>query len=271
MGKKRITKMDLDEISMVSRGDDPEADIVISKAAPEKSTSSGDHSATLTGTRSVQTTEVHPDMADEFNIHKEDLPSDEWREYVEGLEEIAVDALGLSEDGEIEDDYDDDFEVWMEEEPVLVGKSASEEDIFKAHPELAERIAKAEQDAEEAIAKAEAEEDKRIHREMIDKAATMPHLGTGVEEMADLLFDLEKSDPDLADRVVKVFRSSSARLENADLFDEIGKSGEGAGDSVLEGAVTEIMKADGELTREQAIVKAMELNPSLYDNQIKEH
>lgn len=275
-GRVRITKMTLDEISLVQRGDDPEAMVLISKAAPDKNTIGTAGSDTVSSNRSsTEDEDQMSDGNDEFEINKDDLPADVV-EYIDGLEEIAWKALGLDSDGTDEDgfDLDDEDEDDNERELVGVGKSADDDDdlaeIRKSHPELAARIEKAEQAADEAEEIAKEEQRRRVYRECIDKAASMPGLGQPTEDLADLFMKLEYGvDETIAKSVEDVLRKADAAIREGALFIEKGSSADG--DDAIETALAEIRKADPELSEHEAMVKLMETNPSLYTDSLKEN
>lgn len=241
--KNRLSDMKFDFISLVPRGDDPLAQVVISKAAPD---------------------EEELNMGDE--ITKDDL-DEQVVAYIEGLE-TEVDTLNKSlEDAETA--RDEALEALAKaEDNGLIVKSEEEQRkalIEKADPAVRALLEKAEKDAEEAATIAKAERDKRLEREYLAKAEEMPHIGEEraafgalLRRMADAL-----SPEDVAE-VEKVLKAADAQIEAGAMFSELGRGG---GEVVIsksvEAAANVIRAADPSLTQEQAIAKAYETNPAL--------
>lgn len=252
--RTRIDMMDLDEVSLVGSGDDPEARVVISKA--HKNAGSDQSSGTVisnTGTSEENMPEENDQTTDEISL--DDLPEDVVQ-YIQTLESLLGDEL--EDDGELEE----------EPEPVLVGKSASTEDILKSNPDLAEIVKAATDRADEAERIAKHERDRRVEREMIEKAQQLPLIGDTTEDLASLLHKLNDADPTLATAVEGLLRKANDQLRESDLFSEVGKSTPGAG-SVVAGVIAELQKNDPTLTAEQAEVLAYANNPGLYRDELK--
>lgn len=268
--RTRIDAMNLDEISTVWSGDDPEALIVISKADPNGQHMSNE-GTDVAGTLPVNTNPVEENMPPEM-INKDDLP-DDVVEYIEGLEEIAADKLGLfdlgddhtdvskndpGDEDDDDDDVGDDVDSILKSNPVLAGIIKEAQDAATAAEKRAE--------AAEAIAKAEQE--RRVEAEMIAKAESLSMITQDKSELAGLLGTLYKSDPETASKVEQILKAADAQLREAGLFEEFGKSGTGL-NSEVEAAAAEIRKANPEMTPEQAAAAAYEANPSLYDNELR--
>lgn len=260
MFKKRnqLSKLGLDEISLVPSGDDPSAEVVIAKADDELTNGGESESRTLTSTE--QSGASMPDENDEMI----DLTgvSPEVAAYIAALEdEIQRNDVV----GEILDMIDTE----VEQEPVLVGKSADEdpaEVLAKADPAIRAIVEKAQQDAAEAQAIAKAERDLREHREFVAKAEQLPMISENPEQLAEVLKGLHAADPALATTVEAIFAAANTQIAKGNLFAEFGSSvTPSLGDTEAGSKVDEILKADPSLTPEQAYVKALESNPDLYD------
>lgn len=255
--KVRIDSMELDEISLVGSGDDPQAKVIISKAAPDKNTSNDGSGSTLS-----LTTDSEENMGTE--ISKDDLPA-EVVEYIEDIEDALADALGIT--GDDGDDDDNDAED-RSDELVGAGVEKSAEEILKSNPELAAIVKAAQDEASEAKAIAKAEQDKRLHGEMISKAAALPEISAPTDELAEILKSLYAEVPEVAPKVEQLLKAANTQLQNSALFEEIGKSTRGEGDPVA-AAAAEIRKEKPELTAEQAEAEAFRRNPELYTADLK--
>jgi hypothetical protein len=255
--KVRIDSMELDEISLVGSGDDPQAKVIISKAAPDKNTSNDGSGGTLS-----LTTDSEENMGTE--ISKDDLPP-EVIEYIEDIEDALADALGIT--GAEGDDDDNDAED-RSDELVGAGVEKSAEEILKSNPELAAIVKAAQDEAAEAKAIAKAEQDKRLHGEMISKAAALPEISAPTDELAEILKSLYAEVPEVASKVEQLLKAANTQLQNSALFEEIGKSTRGEGDPVA-AAAAEIRKESPQLTPEQAEAEAFRRDPSLYTAELK--
>lgn len=104
-------------------------------------------------------------------------------------------------------------------------------------------------------------------KEFAEIAKKYAPLGEKEEELAKTLYDMKKSSPENYDAYIGVLDKSLGLVEKSGIFAEIGKSASGAatGNTVdkVESAADEIMKADPNMTREQAIAKAWTDHPEL--------
>ena len=258
--KVRIDSMELDEISLVGSGDDPQAKVIISKAAPDKNTSNDGSGSTLS-----LTTDSEENMGTE--ISKDDLPA-EVVEYINDIEDALADALGITGDDAGDDADEDNDAEDRSDELVGAGVEKSAEEILKSNPELAAIVKAAQDEASEAKAIAKAEQDKRLHGEMISKAAALPEISAPTDELAEILKSLYAEVPEVAPKVEQLLKAANTQLQNSALFEEIGKSTRGEGDPVA-AAAAEIRKEKPELTAEQAEAEAFRRNPELYTADLK--
>jgi len=256
----RLKKIDFDEVSLVRDGDDPQAEVVLAKSA--KSVHEDTPRPTIGSSGDYDT------EADMPEIDKSALPPDVV-EYIETLEKSVdsiVDAFSDVLDEEdikaLEDGTPDDEDVYIIDEDVVDDEEAP---VLKSYiAQLEERVAKAERLAEE-------ERRTRLRAEALKKARSLAPLGD-VEELADLILTVNESgDQKLAERIEKIFMAASEQIRKSAIFDEIGKTVsefDVGGD--LGRTVEEITKANPDLTREQAVMKALEQRPELYDEYLKE-
>ena len=103
-------------------------------------------------------------------------------------------------------------------------------------------------------------------KEFTEIAKKYAPLGEKEEDLANTLFEMKKSSPENYDAYISVLDKSLSLVEKSGVFAEIGKSASGtSGNAVdkVESAADEIMKADPNMTREQAIAKAWIDHPEL--------
>ena len=238
--------------------------------------------------------------SEDQEITKDDLPP-ELVEYIDALEDAldatvdrvqkqdaqieeltkgktnAADLEGAS--GGEDDDEDEEGNARPARKKKGVAESGGKSDpMSKADPALrdliekqAEEVKKANERAEAAEELAKAERQQRLTREFVAKAQTMPMIAENPEELGSLLMDLNELDPSMGEKVEKLFKAANEGLRQGDLFGEIGRHGGSVTSSPAIEAAAEVAKqANPELTPEQAIAKAYEDNPALYDDEIRE-
>ena len=94
-----------------------------------------------------------------------------------------------------------------------------------------------------------------------------------VEETAKAYLALVKTDKPAADRMIEQLRSVSKQAKQGGLFKVLGRDANGdENDAVskMDKAAAELRKDDPTLTKEQAVAKALENDPSLYNNYVTE-
>jgi hypothetical protein len=245
----RLSDMSLDFVSLVAAGDDPLAQVVIAKSAPE---GGGNNS---NGTQEATMGE---------QIAKDDLDP-EVVAYIEGLES-EVDTLSK----QVEDQ-----EKSVEELTDTLSKMAPKDDeaaeaiskalLAKADPAVRELIEKQQADLAEATRIAKAERDARLDREFISKAEALPMLTEDRTALGGLLRRISEAlTPEDTAAVEKMLKAANEQIEKSNLFTEFGRGGANTTVSAnAESAAAEIRKADPTLTPEQALAKAYEANPDL--------
>lgn len=199
------------------------------------------------------------DEAEEDAESTIEIPS-EVLEYIEALESANEELLASIEKMEAERDA----ELEAEEQEIL--KSAD--------PRLVELVKSAEERAIAAEAIAKAERDFRLEREFVSKASSLDHLPVNAEEFGTLLKNIaDQISTEEFDAIWNVLASANTNLSKSGIFNEVGKSaGVEVHDGVteIEKMATRIMADNPTLTKEQAIVKAVSENPSLYNQYIRE-
>lgn len=138
-----------------------------------------------------------------------------------------------------------------EVEPMETKKSAA-----PVEPEVPQFV-------KDAIAKSEAFIEEQRKREMADVAKKYAVLVESVDDLADQLYTLKKSNPDMYATCIAMMDKQAALVEKSGLFAEVGKSGAGftaagGSEAKAEAKAQEIMKADPSIDYNTAIAKAYE-------------
>lgn len=240
--KNRLSKMRFDFVSLVPAGDDPLAQVVISKADP-----------------------THQPQEDDMGdlISKDDLDPTVVA-YIEGLEGENETLAKAVEDAEAEN-----AELQSQIEKMVPAESTPEDiekaALAKADPAVVALIQKQEQRLAEAEAIAKAERDTRLDREFISKAEQMPMLTEDPASFGPVLRRIaENLSAEDAAAVDTVLKAANAQIAAGNLFSTVGVTG--ATTTVAKAAeakAAEIKKADPTLTDEQALAKAYETDPGL--------
>jgi hypothetical protein len=157
----------------------------------------------------------------------------------------------------------------------MVGKG---DPVSKADPEIrqliekqAEEIEKANERAEEAEKIAKSERTQRLTREFVEKASQLPMIAENPQDLGALMMELNALDPAVGEKVEKLFKAANEGLRQGNVFGEIGRHGGSTTSSPAVEAIAEgIRKDNPEMTPEQAVAKAYEDNPELYDEEIRE-
>ncbi len=214
---------------------------------------------TYDGSESISEADRRREGHDVGDIDKEAL-ADDVRRHVEELEKRVTEAEGRAEKAEAE---------------LAKGrKDDDEDDVWKGvPPEIRKRVEAAEKRAAEAEEVAKRERDRRVTREFVEKARGYRGLPVEPDEFGPLLKAVSEKAPEEYEKLEEVLRAADEAIASGRLFDEVGRSGPSRGGDAyakLEAAAAELRKADPELTKEQAIVKAAEQHPELAEAYRKE-
>lgn len=260
VAKNKLFAMEIDEISLVDRPANQHATVLISKAdAPEED--------------AMGYVDADGTPVDENALEHGDVVYNDAGEPFVWVEEGRENEIEF----DIEGDYDSDLE------PELVGKSFGAEvleaiskavsddeqkaAIAKAFAVQQEQLEVYKRQAEEAQAWAAREHDERVTEAFIAKAAEFnlpvaPEvLGPILKKMATVLDDAE------LDIVEKVFTDVGDAL-----YDEVGYVGTGSNgssvfdelDAIAKAAVSKAATGGQEISQEDALIAALELNPEAY-------
>ena len=151
---------------------------------------------------------------------------------------------------------------------------SSEDEILKsADPQIVAIVKAAQERAEAAEMIAKAERDFRLEREFISKAAEYHNLPVEADSFGKVLKSAaEHLDSEVFEALTKVLNAANEMLSNTTMFAEVGKSVGFDNDgptSEINKAAAQIMDKNPGMTREQAIAKAVETNPSLYNSYLR--
>lgn len=149
-------------------------------------------------------------------------------------------------------------------------EEAKTEDILKsADPQIVELVKAAEERAVAAEQIAKAERDFRLEREFIGKAAEMTNLPIEAEAFGKVLkAAAEALDTEVFESLMSVLTAANEGIGSGSLFAEVGKSGSFENDgatSEINKAAARLIEANPSLTHEQAVAKAVESDPTLYN------
>jgi hypothetical protein len=266
----RLTDMEFDEISLVTRPANQLSKVVLYKSGDMDMAEAEDEVFDFDDTvdkggykkghpkdESEEDRIVDEDEAilrlkeSKKNMKKDDGEIESMLNYIEALEsanESLIGKLEESEEGQVSE-YDH----------ILKGADPEIVELFKA---AEERAAVAEE-----IAKAEREN--RLQREFIEKAATYDSLPVESGTFGIVLKDAAESmDADTYDALTTVLAAANEAISQGGLLNEIGvtKSFDAeSGMGRIEQVASVLQAENADLTREAAIAKAVTDDPSLYD------
>ena len=264
----RLTDMEFDEISLVTRPANQLSKVVLYKSGDIEMPEAEDEVFDLDDTldkggykkddddesetdRIVDEDEAILRLKESKKKVKKDEEVESMLNYIEALESANETLMAkLDEAGE---------ESFEEYDHILKGADPEIVELFKA---AEERAAVAEE-----IAKAEREN--RLQREFIEKAATYDSLPVETATFGIVLKDASESmDADTYDALTTVLAAANEAISQGGLMSEIGvtKSFDaGSGMGRIEQVASVLQSENTDLTREAAIAKAVTDDPSLYD------
>lgn len=281
----RIKKLRLGEVSFVDEGDNPGAEVLITKRRQTLDTE-------IMKSRLAEMAEAAGDLAElaageggQEGVEKAatilggmEMDIDQLNERLEQFEADLATVTKAKDDAEtalatanaeIEKLRGQVTELEKAKEP------ADDDDILKGLPQpVRERIEKAEKAAADALESVEKAKDAGELSECITK---MRDLGVAdAEGMGGVLHRIQKgkSTPEDGAKLMEILTiAKNVGDKGAQLFTAIGKakaadapsSDAEAADAKLNEAVEAIQKAKPSLTKEQAYAEALEANPGLYE------
>jgi hypothetical protein len=167
-------------------------------------------------------------------------------------------------------------------EKVVPAKSEEEQEeelkkeaLENLSPEAREYVEKAMKASEEAsrVAKESAEklakaEDEKKTQEFIQKAGIdYPNFPIKAESLGPILKSVSEAvDEEQFKEVARILKAADDAIRTREDLSELDQITETEGLDKLDNAVAELQKADPKMTREAAVLKACETDPSLYSN-----
>jgi len=272
-----LTDMEFDEISLVSRPANQ-----LSKVVLFKSDTDGESMSLEEETLDSEYTDLDKGMGYGKTMKgnmKSKMEIEEEEEDDEEMEKYGMKKKVRKEDSVVElpsevYEYIEALEASNAELSDAVSKMSQEElyeddDIMKsADPRIVELVKSAEDRAIAAEEIAKSERAYRMEQEFISKAQDLNALPVDAEEFGKSLLEIaENVSEETFSYVSKVLEAANESIGNSSLFQEVGKSSvnvDGPLDEVSKAAAA-VRQAHPDLTKEQAIAKAVEENPSLYD------
>jgi hypothetical protein len=277
--------MEFDEISLVTRPANQLSKVVLFKSDSQENI----EMTTGSTNRTVESSNVT--KAANKNLPKMEMEDEEMEdEEMEDEDEKEMDKMGgyrkmKKDDSSIElpsevYDYIEALEAANAEMSEMMEKMASddiakEEDIMKsADPRIVEIVKAAQERAEAAEMIAKAERDFRLEREFIGKAAEYRNLPIEADKFGKVLKSAAEVLPtEVFDAITTVLNAANEMVGNGTMFGEVGKS---VAFGLDDGPTSEISKMASRLREQnpslseaQAIAKAVEANPSLYDSYLR--
>lgn len=285
----RLTDMEFDEVSLVTRPANQLSKVLLFKSDTE----SEDEMPEVVEEETVETEEVAVDETAEVEKGKmKKMPKMEIEvsEEDDMEEEEPMEKKKMKKDDEVEVpseviEYIEALEAANEElmasiEKMEADKQAElaevEDEIMKsADPRLVEIVKAAQERAEAAEAIAKAERDFRLERQFVSKAAELDALPVNAEDFGLLL----KSVADVLtekqyDAIWQVLSAANASITKSAMFSELGKASAPSDNdgpmNIIEKAAARLMNENPNLTKEQAIAKAVAADANLYTQYIRE-
>lgn len=191
-------------------------------------------------------------LPDDWKVNKEDDMSETAQAVPVKKDDGSWDLTGVPEEQRPA------FEAVFKAQEDELAELRKEAEAEASKAENAERIAKA---VEEKLAKAE----------YVAKAEGYDNLAKSADELGELLYDIAKAETDenlpagTSEKLTELLKAANEAAK--DVFKEAGRvggNGKGDAETRLEAAAVEIRKADPSLTKEQAFVKALDNDKTLY-------
>jgi hypothetical protein len=290
----RLTDMEFDEVSLVTRPANQLSKVVLMKsdtaleATVEEQVQDEEQQA-----EEVVAADTQQEISKGKKMKKKAIPAmdeEEEEEDEEDMEKMGYGKMKMKkDDDEIEIpaevyDYIEALESANAELVESVEKlskqiddsveAESEEVLKSADPKLVAIVKGLEERATAAEAIAKAERDHRLLQEFVGKAATLNRLPVKAEEFGAVLKDVADAlTEEQFSAIWQVLSAANTNLSKSGMFAEIGKSTTVANDStmsVIEKAAAALRQANPSLTREQSIARAVEADANLYTQYIRE-
>lgn len=254
-----LKELEVDEVSLVDAGANPEAHIVFFKRKEEKSMAKKETAAEVVKQEELQvkqgTYKVETDLnalkkialaeavkrGEVFELKAEDMPKVEIvdSEKAELQKRVAELEAQLAER-----DAADKAAV----------EKAAQEKLAADNAEISAAFERLNQRFEAYVAKAE-------ESELLKTASKYEILGEKAEELTPVLKKMKAAG--VYDEYISKLDRELALVKKSGTFDEIGKTGAGYAQASIESIAKKLMEADPTLSERAAIDKAFQLHPEL--------
>lgn len=241
-----LKKLVLDEISLVDKGANPGARVVLAKRADASQDSTKDSvekkGAKISAARMMKIKDMMKMLTDLMYEQEGEGPAP--KEDMTMMEKLDVNKMAP------------EIQAHLAE----VEKRGSEE-VAKIQAEATEKIAKAEAATIEALAVAKSEREARIAKEYHEKVSLFKRLPLDVSKDGNVLREIdERCSPEVATRLMEILKAADAAMvESGILMTEIGSiHDEGASASDQLAAVAKRLLSEGKVeTYAKGYVQAM--------------
>jgi len=295
----RLTDMEFDEISLVTRPANQLSKVVLFKSDTPEQEHMTSENEQQNEVEKAKGDKMPEELKRRFGIDDEsedDEDEDEMKKAKmppamddEDDEEDDMDKMYGSKKMKKDDVIDLPSEVYEYIEALEAANSemsdqlekfAAEEseavdtDILKsADPQIVAIVKAAEDRAAAAEKIAKAERDFRLEREFIGKAAELSALPAEAEAFGKVLKSVaEAVDEATFDTLMTVLTAANEGISTGNLFAELGKASAFDNDGPtgeINKAAARLIEANPGLTHEQAVAKAVDANPSLYNEYLR--
>jgi hypothetical protein len=295
----RLTDMEFDEISLVTRPANQLSKVVLFKSDTPEQEHMTSENEQQNEVEKAKGDKMPEELKRRFGIDDEsedDEDEDEMKKAKmppamddEEDEEDDMDKMYGSKKMKKDDVIDLPSEVYEYIEALEAANSemsdqlekfAAEEseavdtDILKsADPQIVAIVKAAEDRAAAAEKIAKAERDFRLEREFIGKAAELSALPAEAEAFGKVLKSVaEAVDEATFDTLMTVLTAANEGISTGNLFAELGKASAFDNDGPtgeINKAAARLIEANPGLTHEQAVAKAVDANPSLYNEYLR--
>lgn len=264
----RLTDMEFDEISLVTRPANQLSKVVLFKSDDKERKNMPKN----------KMDEMYEDEDLEKEMEEEEVEDDEEMQMKKGRRKKAMPFGKSDEDVNLPSEVFDyiealesaNAELADQLEKMAYDEESSSTDILKsADPQIIEIVKAAEERAQAAEMIAKAERDHRLEQEFISKAASeLDALPVNPKEFGLVLKNAsDHLHPDTFESIMDVLRTANSLVDSGNVFTELGKASSFDNNSPLSEinkAAARLVSENPGMTQAQAVAKAVESNPNLY-------
>lgn len=269
----RLKKLSLNELSLVRRGANPGARVLFYKSKePPMASLNGFVTSLRTALRTLATGKTADGTilkSDEDVLAVVDEEVDAIAASLNKAEKKKKPNLDDAED-EIDGGADEDTEDPTKKEFTMPDQEAVQKAIDEAVAKARAEVEAIQKRADAAEARLTKMEDEKATETAVAKAKAM--LGDLPGDAVALGGVLKKLSPEETAVIDKAFTGARTVFADAKMLESIGNRVRGGAPSAgakLESAAEELRKINPKMTKAQAISKALDINPALYDADTK--